>query len=88
MSLNENISGSEPVAAKSKPARSRLHPLHEAAMRLAAMKTAPSRRKTRDLVTLLLSHGARAWRGSQPQATIHLYTTSPSGHRPVRMRIR
>lgn len=84
MSMNENFLGNEP--AGSRPFRNMLHPLHEAAMRLAGAKPGASR--TRELVSMLLSHGARAWRGSQPQASIHLYMTSPNGRNPVRLRLR
>lgn len=82
MSMNENIQGSDVNGAR--PFRNMLHPLHEAAMRLAGTKGSA---RTRDLVSMLLSHGARAWRGSQPRTSIHLYTTSPNGRRPVRMRL-
>ncbi len=47
-----------------------------------------SREKTKDLVTMLLSHGARAWRHSQPEAKIHLHVTSRAGRSPVRMKLR
>jgi hypothetical protein len=64
-----------------------LNPLHEAAMRLAGLGISRSKEKTRDLVSLLLSHGARAWRQSQPEAGIHLHVTAHSGRAPVRMRL-
>ena len=65
-----------------------LHPLHEAAMRLAGAGLNKSKGRTRDLVSLLLSHGARAWRHSQPQAGIHLHIGAYAGRTPVRLRIR
>ncbi len=65
-----------------------LLPLHEAAMRLAGMGLGQSKSKTRDLVAMLLSHGARAWRGSQPAAELHLHVTTPRGGHPVRLRLR
>lgn len=67
--------------------RTALNPLHEAAMRLAGLGKPKSNSRTRDLVSMLLSHGARAWRGSQPAVSIHLYVTSPAGRKPVRMHI-
>lgn len=88
MSMNENTVGFTSADGTKKTVRSRLHPLHEAAMRLAGAASGKSIPKSsRDLVALLLSHGARSWRGSQPKANIHLYATSPSGKHPVRMRI-
>lgn len=82
MSMNENFQGVETPSAR--PFRNMLHPLHEAAMRLTGNKGSAL---TRDLVAMLLGHGARAYRSAQPRTQIHLYTTSPSGRRPVRMRL-
>jgi hypothetical protein len=65
-----------------------LHPLHEAAYRLADLGLREKRSKTKDLIGLLLSHGARAWRYSQPAASIHLHVTSQGGRFPVIMRLR
>ncbi len=65
-----------------------LNPLHEAAMRLAGLGLTRSREKTKDLVTMLLSHGARAWRHTQPDAQIHLHVSKRNGRFPVRMRLR
>jgi hypothetical protein len=62
-----------------------LNPLHEAAMRLAGLGLNRSKEKTKDLVSMLLSHGARAWRQGQPVAGIHLHVAAHSGRAPVRM---
>ena len=75
-------------AQKSRAKGVALNPLHEAAMRLAGLGLNRSKEKTRDLVSLLLSHGARAWRHSQPEARIHLHVTSPDGSAPVQLRLR
>ncbi len=64
-----------------------LNPLHEAAMRLAGLGLGRSKDKTRDLVSMLLSHGARAWRQAQPEAGIHLHVAAYSGRAPVRMKL-
>ncbi|MCO6186120.1 hypothetical protein [Rhizobium sp. L1K21] len=76
-------------AQNAKPARIKpgFHPLHEAAMRIASFGKPKANSRTRDLVSMLLAHGARAWRGTQPSVSIHLYVTSPAGRRPVRMHI-
>lgn len=85
MALNENSKGPDnPPDRKA----SALHPLHEAAIRIADLGLNRPRAKTRDLVGLLLCHGARAWRYSQPQANIHLHIARYSGRLPVYMRIR
>jgi hypothetical protein len=65
-----------------------LHPLHAAAFGLAELGLKPKRSKTKDLIGLLLCHGARAWRYSQPEAKIHLHVSSMSGRFPVIMRLR
>ncbi|MBW9061746.1 hypothetical protein JNB71_00270 [Rhizobium herbae] len=88
MGMNENGPGMTPASdRKRKAPRYGLHPLHEAAMRIAELGSRP-KSKTKDLVTLLLTHGARAWRSTQPNASIHVHVTSPSGRFPVRIRIR
>lgn len=65
-----------------------LHPLHEAAYRLADLGLREKRSKTKDLIGLLLSHGARAWRYSQPEANIHLHVSAQAGRFPVILRVR
>jgi len=65
-----------------------LLPLHEAAMKLAGMGLNKSHEKTRDLVAMLLGHGARAWRSGQPAVDLHLHVKTPKGKHPVRLRLR
>ncbi len=52
--------------------------LRTAAMRLADTRKKP-KMKTRDLVGMLLSHGARAWRSSLPVVTVRLAVKTPDG---------
>lgn len=88
MAMNENAP--DITAAPGKKAKSpgiRLHPLHEAAMRIADIGLNRSKAKTRDLVGMLLTHGARAWRSGQPRMAIHLHVTAPGRGRPLRIRI-
>ncbi|WP_105374274.1 hypothetical protein [Neorhizobium huautlense] len=89
MGMNEN--SAEFVFKPASKTRARgvaLNPLHEAAMRLAGVGLSRSKEKTRDLVAMLLSHGARAWRHSQPEANIHLHIGMRSGRAPIRLKIR
>ena len=65
-----------------------IHPLSQVAMRLQEVRDGGSRLKARDLVGLLLSHGARAWRASQPVTTIRLRAESAPGCAVVRIRFR
>lgn len=65
-----------------------LHPLHEAALKLAGLGLTRSQTKTRDLVAMLLGHGARAWRASQPEVSLHLHVVTPGGNHPIRLRLR
>ena len=62
--------------------------LYQAAGRLADARRGAPRFKTRDLVGLLLSHGARTWRNSQPKAFVRVKVHSPEGHLAVRVNFR
>jgi hypothetical protein len=59
--------------------------LRQAATRLADFRSPGNRFKTRDLVALLLSHGARSWRASQPAARVRVRVFAPDGHPAVRI---
>lgn len=64
-----------------------LRPASLGALRLAATRLSETRKKprlkTRDLVGLLLSHGARAWRSSQYPVQVRLSVCTPEGARAV-----
>ena len=60
--------------------------LHHAARRLAELRRGGPRVKTRDLVGLLLSHGARSWRATLPVAHVHVSVLTPEGKQAVRLR--
>lgn len=62
--------------------------LHQAAVRLADIRRGSPKFKTKDLVSLLLSHGARAWRNSLPAASIRLQVLTPSGKAAVKIRLK
>ncbi|MDK1492140.1 hypothetical protein QN219_19060 [Sinorhizobium sp. 7-81] len=88
MAVNENVPGVTVMPGKkTKSSRIGLHPLHEAAMRIADLGLNRSKAKTRDLVGMLLTHGARAWRSTQPRAGIHLHVSAPGRRHPLRLRI-
>ena len=59
--------------------------LHQAAVRLADIRRGSPRFKTKDLVGLLLSHGARTWRASQPIAVVRLRVLAPNGKTAVKI---
>lgn len=61
-----------------------LSALRQAAQRLSDAKRKP-KLKTRDLVGLLLSHSARAWRCSLPKANIRLSVFGLDGVHAVRI---
>ena len=88
MAVNENVPGIVVMPGrKARSSRIRLHPLHEAAMRIADIGLNRSKATTRDLVGMLLTHGARAWRSTQPRAEIHLHVTAPGNSYPLRIRL-
>ncbi|KAB0676672.1 hypothetical protein [Aureimonas leprariae] len=64
-----------------------LHPLQQASLRIAEFRDGRSAFKARDLVGLLLSHGARAYRASQPVTVTRLRVRSPEGTVAVRLRV-
>lgn len=59
--------------------------LYQAAARLADIRRGGPKFKTRDLVGLLLSHGARTWRNSLPHADVRLRVSTPTGRPAVRL---
>jgi hypothetical protein len=61
--------------------------LHQAALRLADFRKGGPLFKTRDLVSLLLSHGARSWRASQPLVSIRLKVFDPKGRMAVKIEL-
>ena len=90
MTIPENLRGNDGLAnapSGERPARRRyrLHPLHEAAMRIAEIGLGRSRSRTRDLVALLMCHGARAWRASQPRTELRLQVEGPDCRPAIRM---
>ncbi len=90
MASNENHFDLAPTQDNSgKDGRYSLHPLHEAAYRLADLGLQRKRgSRTKDLIGLLLCHGARAWRYSQPEASIHIHVSTHGGRLPVVLRLR
>jgi hypothetical protein len=62
--------------------------LHEAAKQLAQQGLMRPRLKTKDIVGYLLSHGARAWRGSLPVANPRVKALMPNGHLAVKIRFK
>lgn len=46
-----------------------------------------SEQKTQDLVGMLLTHGARAWRMSQPRSVISMKSQNPRGFTTVRIKV-
>jgi hypothetical protein len=88
MAMNENVPEVSPGRPDGKSKSFALHPLHEAAMRIADIGRGRSRSKTKDLLNVLLCHGARAWRYSQPEARIHLHVGATNRRAPVLLRLR
>jgi hypothetical protein len=90
MAMNENLFDvhSDEREEKRRPLKGTLHPLHEAAMRIADIGLGRSRNRTKDLVGALLAHGARARRSGQPTAGLHLHVGVSERRHPVRLRLR
>ncbi|KQT48735.1 hypothetical protein ASG43_07695 [Aureimonas sp. Leaf454] len=89
MSVDQESHGfAEPKSRISGLALASMHPLKQASLRIADHREGRTTLKARDLVGLLLSHGARAWRASQPVARARIKVSSASGHPAVRIRFR
>ncbi len=90
MAMNENLFDipTAPRGERRNPLKGTLHPLHEAAMRIADIGLGRSRSRTKDLVGALLTHGARAWRSGQPVVGIHVHVGISDRRFPVRLRLR
>ena len=65
-----------------------MHPLQQASRRISEFRDGRSSLKAKDLVGLLLCHGARAWRASQPVAHSRLRVRTPQGVPAIRLRFR
>lgn len=61
--------------------------LHQAAMRLSDLHGGRSRFKAKDLVGLLMCHGARAMRSSLPRTNIRVHVVTPTRHSAVKIRL-
>lgn len=68
-----SLQDTTPRDRQGRRAEASLAALNQAARRLGELALArPRKGRTRDLVGVLLAHGARAWRGSLPVATVHI----------------
>jgi hypothetical protein len=76
----------EPRRKEKSAAEAGVEALHQAARRLADLRRTGPRFKTKDLVGLLLSHGARSWRATLPVAHVHVRVLTPEGKAAVRLR--
>jgi hypothetical protein len=83
-----DIRGSAPaLSANAEAGDASLQALHQAANRLADARRGAPKFRTKELVGLLLSHGARTWRNSLPRTNVRLRVCGPSGRQAIRLRI-
>lgn len=76
----------EPRRKEKSAAEAGVQALHQAAKRLADLRRNGPRFKTKDLVGLLLSHGARSWRATLPVVHVRVRVQTPEGKTAVRIR--
>ena len=76
----------DPSSQESRSARIGMQPLHHAAMSMAEVSRGRGRFKTKDLVGLLLAHGARSWRASSPRVQVRLRVFAPGGETAIKIR--
>ncbi len=60
-----------------------VHPFHEPAVGRPDFRLTGAGKKAKDLIGLLISHGARIRRAARPRCTIALDVFTPSGHPAV-----
>ncbi len=60
--------------------------LHQAAASMREARQGRNRFKTKDLVGLLLAHGARSWRASSARVHMRLRVEAPNGATAVKIR--
>ena len=60
-----------------------MYPLHEAAVGRADFRLSGAGKKAKDLIGLLISHGARIRRAARPRCTIALDVFTPAGNAAV-----
>lgn len=87
MSSHQNVLGLvEPSRKEKSAAEAGVQALHQAAKRLADLRRNGPRFKTKDLVGLLLSHGARSWRATLPVVQVRVRVMTPEGKAAIRIR--
>ncbi|KHJ54315.1 hypothetical protein IGS74_13235 [Aureimonas sp. OT7] len=74
------------TAANARPAMGGTF-IGDAAAHLSDLRDGRSRLRAKDLVSLLLCHGARAWRSSQPATRVRIRVGSPLGGRALSLRM-
>jgi hypothetical protein len=92
MAINENVP-EFPAEGRltGRNPRSVLHPLHEAAMRLAEIgmpRPKSKSAKTKDLINLLCRTAPAPGAIRSRRSSIHLHVTNPEGRAPVKLRLR
>ena len=86
MTIQQNFLGFvDPRRKERSAAEIGMQSLHQATMRLTDFRRPSSRFKTKDIVGLLLGHGARTWRASLPPARIRLRVVAPDGKLAVKI---
>lgn len=86
MTIQQDIAGLVDAGGQEgRSAEVGVHTLHQAAMRLADVRRSGPRFKTKDLVGLLLCHGARAWRSSLPPVRVTVKAFTPMGKSAVKI---
>ena len=69
-----------------RPALIRVQPEHQAAVSRPDVGLTGAGRKAKDLISLLVSHGARIRRAARPRVAITLDVFTPAGHPAVEIR--
>ena len=87
MSGEQNVVRLADARQAGAPGEGNARALQHAAARLAEFGRGGTPLRTRDLVGLLLSHGARTWRNSFPIADVRLRVFAPGGKAAIKIRL-
>jgi hypothetical protein len=86
VSGEQNVLGFiDPRRGENRPFDTGAQALYHASTRLADVQRGAPRFKTKDLVGLLLSHGARTWRCTMPVARIRIRVFAPDGKPAIKL---
>jgi hypothetical protein len=75
----------DPASEKRRATPAGVHPLHQAPVRSPDFRLTGAGKKAKDLIGLLIGHGARIRRAARPRCKVTLHVFTPAGDSAVEM---